>query len=186
MSSQYFSHYLTDINTTPLLKAKEEIQLGIVVQLGLQTVLMPEEKARIEQDIIRAREQLEAKLGLAEIDPEKLAEVRKKVTDLEQHLQERLGARNATPDEIKAGQEAQTVLVQSNLKLVVSIANKVQYTSQLSVEELTFEGNQGLMTAAGRYNPTKFQTRFSTYATFWIREAMRQAVHHVSAGLKMW
>jgi RNA polymerase primary sigma factor len=66
-------------------------------------------------------------------------------------------------------------LIAANLKLVVSIANN--HSSLLPIEELVAEGNLGLIKAVDRYDPTRFQNRFSTYATWWITQFIRQAVN---------
>jgi len=58
-------------------------------------------------------------------------------------------------------------LVVSNLKLVVKIALEY-YNSYLNILDLIQEGNVGLVHAVKKYNPYK-GTRFSTYASFWIR-----------------
>ncbi len=61
-------------------------------------------------------------------------------------------------------------LVVSNLKLVVKIALEY-YNSYLNILDLIQEGNVGLVHAVRKYNPYK-GTRFSTYASFWIRAYM--------------
>lgn len=87
-----------------------------------------------------------------------------------------LGLRSdASATEKQASEEAQSELIQSSLKLVVSIAHRY-YACALTLEEMTFDGNQGLTTAAKRYNPIQFKTRFSTYATFWIHDSIQQAI----------
>jgi len=70
--------------------------------------------------------------------------------------------------------EAREHMIRSNLRLVVSIAKN--YTNRgLSFMDLIEEGNLGLLKAVERYNPhTNF--RFSTYATWWIRQAIRRAL----------
>jgi len=63
--------------------------------------------------------------------------------------------------------EAAQKLVISNLKLVVKIALEY-YNTYLNILDLIQEGNVGLLHAVKKYNPYK-GTRFSTYASFWIR-----------------
>lgn len=72
--------------------------------------------------------------------------------------------------------EARNELIQANLRLVVDAAKNFLHTG-MTLEALTFEGNEGLRQAAERYNPI-FLTRFSTYATWWITQAIRQAVRN--------
>ncbi|HOJ44307.1 MAG TPA: sigma-70 family RNA polymerase sigma factor, partial [Syntrophorhabdaceae bacterium] len=63
--------------------------------------------------------------------------------------------------------EAAQKLIISNLKLVVKIALEY-YNTYLNILDLIQEGNVGLMHAVKKYNPYK-GTKFSTYASFWIR-----------------
>lgn len=81
---------------------------------------------------------------------------------------------DATETQKIASEEAQQELIRSNLKLVVSIANRF-LGSAVTLEEMTSDGNQGLTESAKRYNPV-FKTRFSTYATWWIQQAIRQGL----------
>ncbi len=62
--------------------------------------------------------------------------------------------------------EAKQKLVLGNLRLVVKIA--LEYHSYLNLLDLIQEGNVGLVRAVGKYDPER-GTRFSTYASFWIR-----------------
>jgi RNA polymerase primary sigma factor len=74
----------------------------------------------------------------------------------------------------KGEPEALRALVRHNLRLVVSIARYYQNRG-LSIEDLIQEGNLGLIHAAGKYDGRK-GFRFSTYATWWIKQSIRRAV----------
>ncbi|MBR7064751.1 MAG: sigma-70 family RNA polymerase sigma factor [Treponema sp.] len=72
---------------------------------------------------------------------------------------------------IQAGDvKAEKTLVNSNLRLVVSIAKKLEVSGDLFMDAIQ-EGNLGLVIAARRYNPS-FNVRFSTYAYSWIMQYM--------------
>ena len=75
----------------------------------------------------------------------------------------------------KAGDgRARRELIERNLKLVVSIAKRYRGMG-LPFEDLIQEGNLGLMKAVDKFDPDKGH-RFSTYATWWIRQAVGRAV----------
>lgn len=80
--------------------------------------------------------------------------------------------------------EAKKILVQSNLKLVLTIARKAIHVSKLPMVDLIQEGNLGLMIAVEKFNPD-LGYRFSTYASWWIKQAMFKAISEQSHCMKI-
>ncbi|HEU4394316.1 MAG TPA: RNA polymerase sigma factor RpoD/SigA [Planctomycetota bacterium] len=70
--------------------------------------------------------------------------------------------------------EARDLMIRSNLRLVVSVA-KAYANRGLSLMDLIEEGNLGLLKAVQEFDPGR-ETRFSTYATWWIKQAIRRAL----------
>ena len=79
--------------------------------------------------------------------------------------------------------QAKSTLVESNVRLVVSIA-KGYRASGIPLEDLIQEGSIGLMTAAERFDP-KRGYRFSTYATQWIKQSIGRAVDNKSKAIRL-
>ena len=80
--------------------------------------------------------------------------------------------------------KAKQKLVQSNLKLVVNIARKTVQVSHLPLIDLIQEGNLGLMVAVEKFD-YKLGYRFSTYAAWWIKQAIFKAISEQSHCVKI-
>lgn len=84
---------------------------------------------------------------------------------------------------VKRGEAAQQTLVQSNLRLVVWIAKKYQ-ASGLPLLDLVQEGNLGLIHAVEKFDYTK-GFKFSTYATWWIRQAITRGIANTGRTIRI-
>ncbi len=104
-------------------------------------------------------------------------------TTLSLYVRELASIKSLSPLEEKAvakraqegDKEAKKQLVQANLKLVITIAKKAIHMSSLPLVDLIQEGNLGLMIAAEKFN-YKLGYKFSTYASWWIKQSMFKAI----------
>src|ERR1700676_4498768 len=79
--------------------------------------------------------------------------------------------------------EARDHMVRANLRLVVNIARSYRSTG-LGLQDLIEEGNLGLLRAVEGFDPS-MNTRFSTYASYWIRQSMKRAVVNTAKTVRL-
>ncbi len=137
--------YLREIGRHPLLTQEEEVAIAKRIKAGQE-----------------AQAELEARAAEAGMTPEAYLET------LPDDERERIEAT------IRDGKRAEQELVQSNLRLVVSVAKR--YSGRgMSLLDLIQEGNLGLLRAVQKFDYTR-GFKFSTYATWWIRQAIMRAI----------
>jgi RNA polymerase primary sigma factor len=83
----------------------------------------------------------------------------------------------------RGDRDARGRMIRANLRLVVKIAR--DYVGRgMVLDDLIGEGNVGLIRAAEEYDP-RFGTRFSTYASYWIKQAIRHALINTTATIRL-
>ena len=95
-------------------------------------------------------------------------------------------AESGPPDAavISACEEATRQLIQCNLRLVVAIAKRYQSVTGMGLLDLIQEGNLGLMRAVERFDHRR-GFRFSTYATWWIRQSITRAIANTARSIRL-
>jgi RNA polymerase primary sigma factor len=152
--------YLQEIGRIRLLRADEEIELARKIADLLE--------------LERVRDRLSERLDRPVLDFERnmelwANEVNQPLSKFRRRLHE--------------GRRAKEKMVQSNLRLVVSIAKKYMNRG-LSFQDLIQEGSLGLIRAAEKFDHEKGY-KFSTYATWWIRQAITRAIADQSRTIRL-
>src|SRR6476661_2938958 len=170
--------YLKEIGKVPLLNAAQEVDLARRIQAGeLSTALQrqvgedgkpdPKELKFMVEKVWEIRDhQLNAFGKVEGIGRDKIAKSYRPKTEPELHDFCRRVERD--------GQLAKRKLIEANLRLVVSIAKRYVGRGMLFLD-LIQEGNLGLIRAVEKFDYSKGY-KFSTYATWWIRQAITRAI----------
>jgi len=141
---------------------EEDLVRLYLTDIGQYPLLTKDDEVRLAQQIeggTAAREEMDAATTLT---PAKKRELRKALC---------------------LGEDAERTFVQSNLRLVVSIAKKYQ-ASGLPLLDLIQEGNLGLMHAVEKFDWRK-GFKFSTYATWWIRQAITRGIANTGRTIRL-
>lgn len=154
--------YLMEIGKVPLLTPEEEIQLAQTISKELR---QEERKEELERRKLENEALLQDALKKGDEDKIEEYEIEKEVIDLEEKELKR---------NIAERERAKNRLAEANLRLVVSIAKR--YVGRgMQFLDLIQEGNLGLIKAVEKFDHTK-GFKFSTYATWWIRQAITRAI----------
>ncbi len=140
--------YLKQIGKVPLLNAEQEVELSKRIEAGLFAA----EKLRQDDEKAEAAS-AKGKKATGTLSPEMRRDLEWLVED---------------------GQRAKNHLLEANLRLVVSLAKRYTGRGMLFLD-LIQEGNLGLIRAVEKFDYTKGY-KFSTYATWWIRQAITRAM----------
>ncbi|MCQ2494040.1 MAG: RNA polymerase sigma factor RpoD [Lachnospiraceae bacterium] len=151
--------YLKEIGKVPLLTADEEIGLAKDMELG-DTVKPEYDELWNEEQLLEEKAKDTENGGIDDSEKARLEEVKARLKELQ--------------PSVDAGDNAKKRLAEANLRLVVSIAKRYVGRGMLFLD-LIQEGNLGLIKAVEKFDYTKGY-KFSTYATWWIRQAITRAI----------
>ncbi len=141
---------------------EEDLVRLYLTDIGQYTLLTKDDEVRLAKAIEAGKLANEEMASTANISATKRRELRKA---------------------IREGEIAERAFVQSNLRLVVSIAKKYQ-ASGLPLLDLIQEGNLGLMHAVEKFDWRK-GFKFSTYATWWIRQAITRGIANTGRTIRL-
>jgi len=152
--------YLSSIGTRRLLDNTEEIRLAMAIK---ELLRWQKVQRQLEDELGRlpTRREWAVALGFSGADESLLR----------------------FESQLRLFQHAKDRMITANLRLVVSIAKK--YVNRgVNIQDLIQEGSFGLITAVEKFNPDRY-CRFSTYATYWIKQAVTRAVADFSRPIRL-
>ena len=195
------SMYFRGFRSRPLLHAEEELKLATRLYEGtihlrtlLQQALDISEKLQPQHEVDQVHEQLQKFLDLKGYSPPVIEEILEFVLTLQsfaaskgkegRKVSQRAAELYRSIQNVRMEiEEPKDELVQRNLRLVVNVAKR--YLGRgLNFLDLVQEGNIGLMKGAERFDYTR-GFKFSTYATWWIRQGITRAIADQSRTIRV-
>jgi RNA polymerase primary sigma factor len=172
--------YLKEIGKVPLLTAAQEVDLAMRIEGGefaTDLLISLDGSPKIDQKRFRQVVDSVVRIREHQLDPEK----RLRHEGIGREKVARTYRPKARPEAVdflrrveRDGQLAKKKLIEANLRLVVSIAKRYVGRGMLFLD-LIQEGNLGLIRAVEKFDYSKGY-KFSTYATWWIRQAITRAI----------
>jgi RNA polymerase primary sigma factor len=174
--------YLKEIGKVPLLTAAQEVDLAMRIEGGeFATALLPSVDgngtAKVDQKQFRSVVESVCRIREHQLNPEKRLKhegIGREKISRSFKPKTRLEMCDFLRRVERDGQLAKKKLIEANLRLVVSIAKRYVGRGMLFLD-LIQEGNLGLIRAVEKFDYSKGY-KFSTYATWWIRQAITRAI----------
>ena len=145
--------YLREIGQVPLLNTRQEVRIAARIRRGVEAAQTLAAAGLMESGADDASDGQESRAEPIKIEPSERARLERLVRD---------------------GHRASDQLTRANLRLVVSIAKRYVGRGMMLLD-LVQEGNLGLMRAVEKFDHAK-GFKFSTYATWWIRQAITRSI----------
>ncbi len=165
--------YMQEISEISLLNADEEIELSRAIHEARRKIFELCEEYGVEEEDIKEMALKSENKELLRDELRDRGVVKNQLSGFMQRL-------NRYREEYV---DAHSRMVEANLRLVVTIAKKYKHCG-LSFNDLINEGNMGLMKAVDRYDYRK-GFRFSTYAAWWIRQAVLRAISNKGRTIRL-
>lgn len=171
--------YLEQIGRIPLFSDKEEKIVASIMRESKEFIINSKYSNEDIEEVLN-------ELGYPDLVDTKIKALKKQLSFLESNTvksnKKVLDIKDLLNEKIKYSINKKK-MINSNLRLVVSIAKKYMY-SGVSFQDLIQEGNNGLIKAVDKFDVTKGY-KFSTYATWWIRQTIGNSLKNQSGNIRI-